>query len=246
MSSLIKEPHDPLLQVEPYEVEDMTPEEDAGPVDSGGVVQLPVHGLESSSYSGHSQEESPVQEEPPEESLEERLARLEREAYEKGFEQGRKDGLDLEQRQLMEKGKELDALFKEISDLKGRIYSEAEGELLELSLLIAERILHREVETDPRVIRETIRAALSFVADRSRVRILIHPEDMEEVQRMLPDLAAENRGRTFQVAADPAVERGGCVLETGFGRLNATLKDQIEVIKKELEEEFSGKLGEDS
>jgi flagellar biosynthesis/type III secretory pathway protein FliH len=174
------------------------------------------------------------------ESHEEKMARLEREAYEKGFEQGRKDGLALEQKQIEEQHQQMEALFEEIRGLKPALFRDAEQDLVTLSTLIARRIVREEIKTDPSVIRRTVRAALDFVADRSHLKITVHPEDMEEIRTILPELASMTEGGRFQVTEDEAVGRGGCILDTGFGKINATIQDQCDLIEKAVEQAFHG------
>lgn len=174
------------------------------------------------------------------EDVKTRLARLEKEAYEKGFEQGQRDGLALEKSKMEELGKQLEALFTGLRDLKPQIYSESEGEVLKLAMMIARKIIHEEIKTDKQIIVHTIRAALSFLVDKRELKIKISPEDMEEVRRILPDLSKLARGGHFQLAEDHAVDRGGCILETGFGSINATIADQLNMLEEEIENHYSG------
>lgn len=178
------------------------------------------------------------------ERAEERLARLEREAYEKGFEQGRKDGLELEKKQIEEQRQQMETLFGELRSLKATLLRQAEQEAVLLSTRIARRIIREEIRSDPSVIQRTVRAALDLVADRSRLAVTVHPEDMEEIRKILPELSNATQGGRLQVTEDEAVDRGGCILETGFGRINATLSDQLSVIDKAVEQAFAA-AGED-
>lgn len=240
MSSLIKEYEHPFLQVDSFEVEEICEDSyEAGFPDHGTCIELPVCGpLRKQSRPPDALERPEQNPEDEPEDVETRLARLEREAYEKGFAQGQKDGLALEERQIEEKGKQLDALFTEINDLRAKIYAEAEEELLKMSILIAKKIIGQEIETDPQIIGRTIRSAMKYLVDKNHVHILINPEDMEEVRRILPEIAELTKGGKFQVIEDHAIKRGGCVLNSGFGRINATLDDQIEMLEKEIDEEL--------
>jgi flagellar assembly protein FliH len=171
----------------------------------------------------------------PVEGVQERVARLEREAYEKGFEQGQKDGLSLGEKRVQETMGQMETLLRAMTGLKKQIYDEAEGELLRLSVEIARQIIRHEVTTDPTVVTRALRAAFEYLGDQNHVRISVNPEDMREVQRLLPDLAQLHRLEGFELVKDPAVERGGCILETGFGRINGTIEDQLAALKEELE-----------
>jgi flagellar biosynthesis/type III secretory pathway protein FliH len=46
-------------------------------------------------------------------------------------------------------------------------------------------------------------------------------------------------GGTLQVTEDEGVERGGCVLETGFGTIKATVSDQLSIIDKVIDRAFA-------
>jgi len=225
---LIKKEETPLFQLESFEGTQKKSQNqgDRPPGNSTGSVRFPLAG---GLHGGEDPREKRV--------------RLEKEAYEKGFEQGRKDGLALEKRQMEEKGKQLDALLSEISQLKRRICSESEGELLKLSILIAKRIIREEVKIDSHIIGKTIHSALKYLVDKSHIRILISPDDMEEVRQILPDLAILTKGGQFQLIEDNAIERGGCILETGFGRINATIEDELGMVEKEIEQEFKSHQG---
>ncbi|MBN2125237.1 MAG: hypothetical protein JW821_13150 [Deltaproteobacteria bacterium] len=173
-----------------------------------------------------------------EQLAQDKLALLEREAYQKGFEQGRKDGQALENRQMEERARQMEILFSELTNCKAQLYEEAEEELLRLSLLLAKKIVREEIRTQGSVVQRVLRDAITFLADRGRIRIRIHPEDMEEVRDLLPELASRSKGGQFQVTEDRAIERGGCLLETGFGRINATVQDQLAVLEEEMETAF--------
>ena len=107
--------------------------------------------------------------------------------------------------------------------------------MVRLSLAIAGKVVRRELRAGRQIIGETIRAAMKFLVDTSQVRIRVSPEDMEEVERILPSLASAAKGGRVQILEDRAVKRGGCILQTGFGSVNATIDDQMALVEKEIE-----------
>ena len=178
------------------------------------------------------------------EDFKDRLARLEKEAYEKGFEQGQRDGLALEKRKMEEVRREMEEMFVSLRDLKPRIYAEAEGELLKLAMLISRKVIGEEIKSSSGVIGNTIKSAMKFMSDKRKVRIIINPDDMDEVKKMLPDISMITKGGHFQLSEDKAVNRGGCILETGFGRINACIEDQLSNMEKEIERQYASFSGE--
>jgi flagellar assembly protein FliH len=173
-----------------------------------------------------------------EEGLKARLAKLEKEAYEKGFEQGQRDGLALEKKKMDEMGRQIEALCAGLRDLKPQIYSESEGELLKLSLLMAKKLLGEEIRTNSGIIGNTIRSCLKFLVDKRKVRIVMNPDDMDEARKILPDLAKLTKGGHFELTGDNSIERGGCILETGFGKINATIDDQMSMLEEVIEQQY--------
>jgi flagellar assembly protein FliH len=173
-----------------------------------------------------------------EEDFKTRIARLEREAYEEGFAQGQRDGLDLEKSKMEEMGRQYEALLTELRDLKIHIFRDSEGEMLRLIELVLKKIIGEEIKTGEAIIRHSIKSAANFLTDKRKVRIIINPEDMEEVKKMLPDLSRLTKGGNFQITEDPTIGKGGCMLETGFGRVNATIDDQLDEIVKVINKEY--------
>ncbi len=224
MSNLIKREVHPHVKVHSFDVEEVR---QLGPWLGGGGPGVPAGSAVSAT-----RRPAPG---PTAESVQDRLARLEREAYEKGFEQGQKDGLSLGEKRVQETLGQMEKLLHAMTGLKKQVYDEAEAELLRLSLEIARQIIRREVTTDPSVVTRAIRAAFEYLGDQNQVKVSVNPEDMKEVQRMLPDLAQLQRLERFELVEDRTVARGGCTLETGFGRINGTIEEQLAMLGEALE-----------
>jgi flagellar assembly protein FliH len=143
--------------------------------------------------------------------------------------------MSLGEKRVQETLGQMETLLRAMTGLKKQVYHEAEAELLRLSVEIARQIIRNQVTTDPSVVTRAVRAAFEYLGDQNQVRISVNPHDMTEVRRLLPDLAQLQRLERFELVEDPAVERGGCILETGFGRINGTIEDQLAMLKEELE-----------
>jgi flagellar assembly protein FliH len=244
-SKVIKREENPFFQIKLFEVKEIeTSQPDGPPGNEDGSVRLPLSTNPATISKKRSKDQDGVEDLDGEETPGEKVARIEREAYEKGFEQGRKDGLELEKKQMEEKGKQLESLFFELRNLKACICSETEAEILKVIMMIAKKVVGEEIKTERGIIRRTIGSALKFLVDKSDMQIRVNPDDMEEIRKIFPHLAAVTRGGQFQLIEDKAIEMGGCILETGFGKINATIGDQLGELEKEIEREFHLKQGE--
>ena len=230
MSNHSKNDYSPLFDVESFQSDEMAPEGSSTTSDSIATADDSVMSWDLPAI----EREDPT----TEEDFKTKISRLEREAYEKGFAQGQKDGLDLEKSKMEEMGKQYETLLSEIMDLKVNIFRDSEGEMLRLIELIVKKVIGEEIKTGEAIIRHSIKSAAKFLTDKRKVRIIINPEDMEEVKKMLPDLSRLTKGGNFQLTEDPSVGKGGCLLETGFGRINATIDDQLDEIKKVIDKEY--------
>jgi flagellar assembly protein FliH len=101
----------------------------------------------------------------------------------------------------------------------------SESALTSLALALAERLLADRLEADPTRVRAIVREALDRVRRASRVRVRVHPAD----RAALGDLDAE-------VLEDPSIERGGCVVESELGEVDARLEVRLEALARALAE----------
>ena len=108
---------------------------------------------------------------------------------------------------------------------RARSAAAAEGELRRLAVRIAEKILARQLTLTPEAVTDVVRQALGAVRAR-RVTVRVHPDDLP--------LTQEITGAAF--VADPLIERGGCIVDTGHGTVDARLATQLAAIERALED----------
>jgi len=72
-------------------------------------------------------------------------------------------------------------------------------------------------------------------ARRARdVVVRLHPDDAAILERAAPDVAARAGRASFTVKADASIERGGCVVETDLGELDARIDVQLDALARAL------------
>ncbi len=117
----------------------------------------------------------------------------------------------------------------EIGGLRSRLRREAETDLVQLSLTIARRVLRRELSVDPEALLSLVKVALERVEQREAQRIRIRPEDAPRVAAALERMGVPQR---LEVVGDASLERGGVVVETTKGALDASLETQMAEIER--------------
>ncbi len=107
----------------------------------------------------------------------------------------------------------------------------AREDVLRLALAVAEKVTYRIIQTDSTVIGEQLAEALALLVAPRAVTVAIAPQDRALVEAMLPELIDKiNTCTHAAIRDDPSVTRGGCVISTGAGRIDATIERQIQRI----------------
>jgi flagellar assembly protein FliH len=93
--------------------------------------------------------------------------------------------------------------------------------VLELALDVARQVVAGELAARPERILDVVNLALKQMAETSReARLLLNPEDATLVRPHLDQVLDKNR---LRIVEDVRIVRGGCLIETAQGDLDATL-----------------------
>jgi len=171
----------------------------------------------------------------------EKALEIEKEAYEKGFFQGEKDGAELGRKRWETIFDSFRQLALELGRLHQELYRRYEREMVLLVFALTKKILHMDLPLREESILETLRAAFQYVVDPRNVIIHLHPKDHHHLMtnpKGLPWGPKGGESHNIQFIADPTVTRGGCFLETSFGEIDATLESQLDQILSQADPPF--------
>ncbi len=161
----------------------------------------------------------------------EKALRAEKEAYEKGFAQGEKDGLELVQKRLETVLDSFGRVLGQMDRLHRELDEEHEREMVRLIFALTRKILRHELALPEGVIRETLRAAFQHVLEARNITVHLNPKDHQCLLSHPAGLPWQEKGdAAVKIQPDAAVARGGCFLETSFGEIDATLEGQLDQI----------------
>lgn len=105
---------------------------------------------------------------------------------------------------------------------------EAERELAGIAVAIAEGIVRTHVKHDQASVAREVEAAVSLFARATRVVVEISPEDEPIVAESLPALRGLlAQGAELSLVARAGIERGGCIVRSGDGLVDARLETQF-------------------
>jgi flagellar assembly protein FliH len=115
-----------------------------------------------------------------------------------------------------------------------KLMEDAEPELVRLAIGIAERVLHQQVALDRGVVVEMAKVAIARLVDRESVTVRVNPADIEHMREHRDAFLATGDIRNFRVVEDQRVDRGGVVVETDGGTIDAKISTQMAEAKRVL------------
>ncbi len=161
-------------------------------------------------------------------------ARLEEEAKQKGLAAAREQA---KAEALQEVAAALAVLAKSAHDVKSekeRFLRAGLETMLAVVTAILERLVRGQVEVDPDLVRRTVDAAIAHVSGADRITVRIHPDDLGTVEDYRAEILRRIESLTdITIQTDHGITRGGVILETDFGRVDARLETQMAEILRE-------------
>lgn len=157
------------------------------------------------------------------------------------FEEGRQRGAAEVEQTFSQTAQALALACEEIARLKEKMLERSQPDMLRLVFAIAERVVQANVKIDPDVITRTVKQAINLAVSAEEFHIRINPDDLQVVNDHKPLFIASLSGLSnIEFVPDESLTRGGCILESPLGRVDATMEAQIEAISNCLQEATKG------
>jgi len=155
------------------------------------------------------------------------------------LERGHSEGFAAGQQQAREQLEPVVAAVREvlvgIESVRYEVSAAVEVATVDLALKIAEQVLAGQLEADPAVVVDIVRGALRRLVDRERVTVLVNPDDLDLMREAAPELMAELGGiEHCEVQAERRVGRGGAIVRTVEGEIDATIQTKLDRVRETL------------
>lgn len=154
------------------------------------------------------------------------MEEIRRAAFEEGRRQGERQARS-EMEPIMER---LTASLGEIVDLRPDLRRRAERDVINLAMLIAKRVLHREITVDQESLTAIARVAFERLARAESWRVTLHPRFAEAIRAAMPP----NLSSRMHIEADPACAPGTLIIRSSEGTVDASVDVQLEEISRGL------------
>lgn len=130
---------------------------------------------------------------------------------------------------------QLESLMGNIRKEFSNLQQKSEEIVIRFTLAVAEQILRREVILDNTVVLQQIKEGLRRVLGVDHIKVRVNPVDEAMVRDHRASVASGSDSlRDMLIEADEKVERGGCILESDSGNVDARISTQLKKIEAAL------------
>lgn len=130
--------------------------------------------------------------------------------------------------------------LEEFKRERADFFARVEGELVELALAIARRILHRESQVDRWLLAGLARVAVEKIEQRTAVRLRVPRGAGPAWQE---NLSAQTALHPVEVVEDETMVEGSCRLETELGSAELGLEPQLKEVEQGLMDLLAARPG---
>ena len=156
-------------------------------------------------------------------------------ARKEGFDRGHADGYESGRAEVERLVEQLHSIINHAIDKRNEIIEESETHLINLVLLIAKKVVKVISENQKNVVINNVIQALRKLKSRGDVVIRVNLEDVKLSSEHVKDfMRMVENVKSVTVVEDSSVDRGGCVIETDFGQIDARISSQLHEIEEKI------------
>jgi len=109
-------------------------------------------------------------------------------------------------------------------------------ETIPLAIAIAERLVRRQIDSDPSILLQWLRDSVRLVQGAHKVSLRMHPSDIELLGESLETTLQQLSNQiNISLVPDESIQPRGLVLQTSESTIDQQLKTQLERLQEELQ-----------
>lgn len=171
---------------------------------------------------------------PVNEALEQHIQARERASFERGRCEGERALGEQLVRQRAEVLELQNGVLSALRQSLPQVASECEATLVALALEVAQKLV-AGLPISAEMVEASVHEAIARLEDTGAFTIHLHPEDFALLQQVNSPLLLEQAGgERMRFDCTPEVSRGGCVVETRFGSVDARRETKLELLSESL------------
>ncbi len=170
-----------------------------------------------------------------EQEARDRVAALQKETWTKGFDEGREAGFKAGEAEVKRLVERLHVVLASAIEKRNQIIEESESQLVNLVLQISQKVIKVLSENQKNVVINNVIQSLRKLKSRGDVVIRVNIADLDLATQHTQDfLKMVENVKSVTILEDSTVDKGGCVIETDFGEIDARIASQLQEIEERI------------
>lgn len=147
-------------------------------------------------------------------------------------EQGYQEGVARAQAEVQSQLLEVMATLTAAQQERYRLAQQHEGELAELALQIARKVIGAHLDADPTLVSRIVQHAIADLEPSTSLEVRVSPGDLASVEASRRELErlVQGGGRV-EIVADDRVDAGGVMLVSPVGEVDARVETKLSVLE---------------
>jgi flagellar assembly protein FliH len=155
-------------------------------------------------------------------------------AYDKGRIDGEKALSDQLLKQRAETHEFVQGLMISLQKAVPQVIRDTENMMISLALEVAQKLV-ADMPVSAAMVEAAVQDALCQVEGTAEITVRLHPADLELLQNAHSQLLESgNADGDFRVLGSSEVTRGGCLVQTRFGVVDARRETKFDLLKRDL------------
>lgn len=159
------------------------------------------------------------------------------EGQQQGFEAGYTEGAHQFAQENQQMGQRVHSLIQEFETFQKQLLQQFERQVVDLSLLIAQKVTHQVLREKEDFVLQLLRESLHNFEGQGNIRIRIHPEEFQFLITYQEELSAYlDDEQALKLKPDPSVNPASAMIESEFSSIDLDLNKQFDSIRTKLQE----------
>lgn len=160
---------------------------------------------------------------------------IQSDAKNEGFKIGREEGYKVGEEEVNRLIDRSHKILEAVMSRREEILNETEQQIVELVLLMTRKVIKIISENQRQVVVANILQALKKVRGRGEVTLRVNLQDVNLSTQHIQDFIKQVENiKGITVIEDSSVDKGGCIVETDFGAIDARISSQLSELESKV------------
>ena len=156
-------------------------------------------------------------------------------AESEGLKQGREEGFTNGKNEVERLVERMHKIIDSVQDKRQEILDNTEQQIVDLVILMTRKVVKIMSDNQKRVIMANVVQALKKVKGRGDVTLRVNLSDIKLTTEHVQDFIREVENiKNISIVEDSSVEKGGCIVETDFGAVDARIASQLSELETKI------------